>query len=410
MAGSTKTFYSVEDYNLVAHFERLREQLLEEKCDDRLDRPLAFWALASDRRLPFAFLGRTLRDLLNTPFDELLATPGVGHKKIASLITLLVRATKDPPPGEGDHLDASSEPALNGAGSEGDSAEPGTFNPMMVSELMWTRWRDTVRRHGLESIRLGQLAPTLRALPTVIWHRQLGEYTDLTLADIRQLKTHGEKRVRAIMEIFWGVHEALSSARVHDHLHFQLVPRFVREVEDWVLGSFAGPEGVTVPALREGLAKPILDQIQVDTSRTVWKIAAERVGLNGRSLSVKQQSQRMGVTRARVYQLLEDCGKVMEVRWPEGQALFSAFGRTLEIADCDAQVLRFYERLMGLLFPGNAAPDHASSTARTGSAAAAAAHRTARTSGIQQNRHGRPQTRDSAGHRGGIVRRYDIPK
>ena len=27
----------------------------------------------------------------------------------------------------------------------------------------------------------------------------------------------------------------------------------------------------------------------------------------------------MGVTRARVYQLLEDCARVMDVRWPDGK-------------------------------------------------------------------------------------------
>ncbi len=83
---------SVEELQMVSHFEGLRRMLLSDAYVDHLDKPLAYWALPTDRRLPLAFLGRTLRDLLGTPFVELSATPGIGRKKIASLVQLLARA------------------------------------------------------------------------------------------------------------------------------------------------------------------------------------------------------------------------------------------------------------------------------------------------------------------------------
>src|SRR6476660_8669547 len=89
---------SVEDYKIVSSFQSLRKTLLDDKFADRLEKPLAYWALPNDRRLPLAFLGRTVKDLLATPFEELSATPGIGHKKISSLVKLLSRATKDQPP------------------------------------------------------------------------------------------------------------------------------------------------------------------------------------------------------------------------------------------------------------------------------------------------------------------------
>src|SRR4029079_13306754 len=89
---------SAEDYKIVSNFQALRKQLLEDKYSDRLEKPLAYWALPNDRRLPLAFLGRTIRDLLAPPFEELSATPGIGQKKISSLVKLLSRATKDHPP------------------------------------------------------------------------------------------------------------------------------------------------------------------------------------------------------------------------------------------------------------------------------------------------------------------------
>src|ERR1700709_720363 len=89
---------SVEDVKLVNSFQSVRKQLLDDRFADRMEKPLAYWALPNDRRLPLAFLGRTLKDLLSTPFEDLTATPGIGQKKISSLVKLLARATKDQPP------------------------------------------------------------------------------------------------------------------------------------------------------------------------------------------------------------------------------------------------------------------------------------------------------------------------
>ncbi|MFI4876620.1 MAG: hypothetical protein ACIALR_14820, partial [Blastopirellula sp. JB062] len=55
-----------------------------------------------------------------------------------------------------------------------------------------------------------------------------------------------------------------------------------------------------------------------------FDLAVGRLGLGGKPQSVRMQARMLGVTRARIYQLLEDCSKVMSVRWPEGQALLAA--------------------------------------------------------------------------------------
>src|SRR3954453_13681070 len=86
---------SAADVKLATNYETLRTTLLSEPYASRLSRPLAFWALPSDRRLPTAFLGRTLRDLLSQPFEQLAATAGIGRKKLETFIKLLVRATKE---------------------------------------------------------------------------------------------------------------------------------------------------------------------------------------------------------------------------------------------------------------------------------------------------------------------------
>ena len=45
--------------------------------------------------------------------------------------------------------------------------------------------------------------------------------------------------------------------------------------------------------------------------------------------SVRQISTELGVTRARVYQLLEDCSKVIDIRWPEGRLLYERLGKQM---------------------------------------------------------------------------------
>jgi len=85
---------AVIDCRLVASFIRVREKLLRPQFADRLDRPVAYWALPNDRRLPLALIDRGVRELLTTPFESLYDTPGVGPKKLASLVGLLERVTQ----------------------------------------------------------------------------------------------------------------------------------------------------------------------------------------------------------------------------------------------------------------------------------------------------------------------------
>ncbi len=88
---------SAEHVQAVTRYEEIRKTLLEDGGDEWLDKPLAHWVLPADRRLPLAFLGRPLGDLLKASFDDLAATPGVGQKKIRSFLNLLARVASSTP-------------------------------------------------------------------------------------------------------------------------------------------------------------------------------------------------------------------------------------------------------------------------------------------------------------------------
>lgn len=340
---------SAEEFKLISSFEAVRKMLLDQRFSDRLEKPLAYWALPNDRRLPLAFLGRTLQDLLHTPFEQLSATPGIGQKKITSLVKLLHRATNDNPPTVpfGD-----DEPVVAKADVTADNGEPESkFDPTIVSEALWAKWRETVRKNNVGQEMLGRLAPTLQQLPTVIWHTPLSKYLNYSVTEIRQLRTHGEKRVRAVLEIFHSLHEALSGAGQPEHLSLRLTPKFVPLVEEFVADVLAHPGIPTPEELREKLVQPLLKQLETDAGETVHKLAAGRLGLDGSPQSVRQQARRMGVTRARIYQLLDDCSKVFDVRWPEGKMQLDALAHKFATEQASPEKLQLFNAVRELFYP-----------------------------------------------------------
>jgi hypothetical protein len=99
------------------------------------------------------------------------------------------------------------------------------------------------------------------------------------------------------------------------------------------------------------LANPLIEQLTADAGETVIQLAKGRLGLDGAPQSVRTQSRRMGVTRARVYQLLDDCSKVMSVRWPEGQAQLRALVEKCRSENAGSQDLKLLEATVELFFP-----------------------------------------------------------
>ncbi|MCI0335079.1 MAG: hypothetical protein L0228_17865 [Planctomycetes bacterium] len=333
---------SNDRYRLVGTYERLRKSLVERPDDGRLDKALSYWVLPTDRRLPIAFLDRPLRDLLSQPLDELMATPGVGQKKIIGFFDLLKRASK-----------ATSPDAPFGLSHDAKKQRPAPaasgFDASIVSESLWAQWCETVNRYGMGPEKLGRLAPTLQALPTVIWHSRLEEYADRSLADIRSLKTHGEKRVNAILEVFCTVHEALATATLQENVDVVIMPRFVPPLTRWLLETVGQPDLPPVDDLHQHIVKPMINQIKIDLGDQVAGLAAARLCLDENSPSVKQQAQTIGVTRARVYQLLEDCAKVMDVRWPEGRWLFAPLAT--RFGSSDPETIGLVHGIVDLFFP-----------------------------------------------------------
>jgi hypothetical protein len=310
---------SLEELQVVSRFESLRKILLSEEYADHIEKPLAYWTLPSDRRLPLAFLGRTLKDLLNTPFVELTATPGIGQKKIRTFVNLLGRVANTNPADLPSDLDTPAEPSppLPSNGNNlGDA-----FDISTVSEVVWAQWRSTVVKQGLIHEVFGRFAPSLKNMTRVIWNMPLGAYTRYTLCEIRLMKTHGDKRIRAILEVFHSIHSLLANVGTQEHLAVRVTPRLIRHVEDWiervlVSGSVPGEQEIF-----QDFVSPLLEQVRIDATQQIVHLAENRLGIGSSMASVRQAARTMGLTRARVYQLLNEINDIMNVRWPAGRRL-----------------------------------------------------------------------------------------
>lgn len=305
-------------FELAARFDKIRNLLLTDRYAPQLGHPLSYWALPADRRLPRALLHRQLGDLLRTPYDSLAAVPGIGQKKMQSLLKLLDRAL---------HTDELEKERLEHIAPQAAvvtetpaPAPVGAPDPSNISEVTWATWRNTVLAHKLGHEPLGCFAGSLGELPRVIWSVPLENYAGLTLDAIRKLKTHGEKRVRCVVTIFGQLHSLLDGKPTDGRIQVRLTPPRIEELEKRVQQMLAGDEPITVALLREQILEPLVTQIGVDAGEQTAVMLRGRLGLDGPVLSVRRTAMRMRLTRARIYQLLEDAATVVDVRWPKGKA------------------------------------------------------------------------------------------
>ncbi len=273
---------------------------------------------------------------------------------MTTFVQLLARAANtDPAALPAEILDP---PGFGAAGLAPHDDDPQRFDPTNVSEVTWAQWRANVARHGLTNENLGRFAPSLLNMTRVIWNTPLGAYTSSTLADIRAMRTHGEKRVCAILEVFHAANTLVAGMGAQEHLVVQIVPRRVDRVERWT-GRALQRSGVpSRQDIFDNYVEPLLDQIRIDAPQQVAALAENRLGVNSPMTSVRQASRLMGLTRARVYQLLNEINDIMMVRWPMGRHQSHELRAKFEAESADAANpvdLRQFQAAVELFYPGS---------------------------------------------------------
>jgi hypothetical protein len=346
---------SVEVLQTIGRFESLRKILHSETYAEHLDKPLAYWALPTDRRLPLAFLSRALRDLLDMPFAELAQTPGIGQKKLKAFVKLLARVANTDPadlPAEIDDVHPGHKKPLVPDPYCSDNG----FNPARISELQWEQWRASVVRNGLGQEKLGRFASSLQNMTKVIWNAPLESYINYTLADMHGMKTHGKRRIHAILEVFYSIHTLVANMGIREHLVLRIVPRLIDIVEQWIGRTLQKPGVPGNSEIFQYFVSPLLEQIRIDAPQQIVAMAENRLGIRGPITSVRQVARTMGLTRARVYQLLNEINDVMTVRWRLGRhqvyELYDKFAtETVDMPNAPS-LAQFYAAVE-LFYPGS---------------------------------------------------------
>jgi hypothetical protein len=267
-------------------------------------KPIANWAQLDDRRLPHALLALTISELVVCPFKELAATPGIGPRKISSLLELLGRAVVDLP----HERNASQSPCtMDTEAAKTISARvPNTrvlddsrgnkpqFDETHVSNADWQRWQRTAAAHGLLDVTVGQVVSSLRDVPSVLWETPFGEFQGSTLDNLRGRKTYGDKRVRAIMPVFFDIHQQLPTTVPTGPMSIQLRPRFAIDIEAWLFPLYCRDASPTLEELRSNLVLPILNQVLSDGGEALHRVAWGRVGVEASPESVRRQAKVLG--------------------------------------------------------------------------------------------------------------------
>jgi hypothetical protein len=168
---------------------------------------------------------------------------------------------------------------------------------------------------------------------------------------MRALKTHGEKRVSAVLEVFAALQVLLSPHRPAPHLIFCIVPRFVGEINRWIKSVQHDPAAVDAQEIRRCFVEPLMAQIETDAGPDVLQLAKIRLHLDESGDTIRDIAHRKGVTRARVYQQLGEIAAIMHVRWPEGFAIAKDFQAMLHARQSDHEELRLLDAVVELFFP-----------------------------------------------------------
>src|SRR5262249_8885373 len=131
----------------------------------------------------------------------------------------------------------------------------------------------------------------------------------------------------------------------------------------WLLSVFDRSPLPTFRDLEEHLVRPLIDQVRLDAGDSIASLVEERLGLAGDTRSVRQTARSMGLTRARIYQLLADVGDIIAVRWPEGQYLVAHLVERLQSERSNDPELDHFLTAVDLFFPDrrNAAAANGSS-------------------------------------------------
>jgi hypothetical protein len=131
-------------------------------------------------------------------------------------------------------------------------------------------------------------------------------------------------------------------------LAIRIVPRFLVPVEEWILRWLNHVGAPHKEEIQKALVAPLLEQVRIDAGPEIARLAEHR--LQWQTSSVRKAASRMGLTRARIYQLLAEASEVIALRWPAGASLAAQLREKLKAEGADRELLAWMDEVIELFF------------------------------------------------------------
>lgn len=289
----------------VHEFAALSRKLRESDTLD-LNKPLSYWVRKEEGSLGQSLLSRSLDEIFRCSYEELYSIRGVGVKKVDKLLNLLKRLSQDPNSHRATYQSKSTKDAQ-------------VLQSAFISEHEWAGLREKISKSYMANEPLGRLSSGLKHVPTVIWNTPLKQYCHATMSEMRTQKTHGTKRIAAVVNAFRSASEILSNSTARAQ-HPPRLPLFAN-IEQWYSRTPAERRH-ELRELAAFLINPIMQQFTADLPDLTLQVVHERLGWETQARSVIQISKKHRLTRARVYQHLDIPVQVLKLRWPDGKDLW----------------------------------------------------------------------------------------
>ncbi|HEV3002857.1 MAG TPA: hypothetical protein VGX78_00280, partial [Pirellulales bacterium] len=127
---------------------------------------------------------------------------------------------------------------------------------------------------------------------------------------------------------------------------------------EWAMRWLQTSGTPSLTEIQNQFVTPLLNQVRVDANNQVAKLAERRI--SSRSTTVRQMAERLGLTRARIYQLLDEVADIVAVRWPNGRFLVGTLRERLHAWGTERRAVLLFDAACELFF---AAREGDSSTA-----------------------------------------------
>jgi hypothetical protein len=327
-----------DKYQLQSRFEETRDVLkVAGATDEQLARPLGYWVTPLDRQLPQKLLDWPLKQLLVAGFGDVQHAGFVGPMRMEHLIGLLDRIARE--------IGATGGAAAAAHADAPDASTTPTGGPEAnaLSAAQWDSLRDLICRSDLAQLTCGQVLPSLRFVPRRLWDVPLAAYLDRSLPDLAAKESERRSPRNPVVQAFRAAAEQLASPPLGG------APSSVRgrvphiaAVETWLASAEARAADLRLAQLRQYLAKPLLEQVALDSSRNLRRTMQAHIE---RAETLKSVARQLGVSHQCVSQFLAKSRSILHARWPEGPARVQRLVQDMAAAGVSRKTLAYANRL-----------------------------------------------------------------